>query len=322
MLFDGHRLARQRHHLIVVDAEAATVGQRHIHGLHRLAGAGIAGVDHLDQLGTQVTSQHRRTAGRQGGLVDVELVRVHRALHHGLAEAPGRGHEHRITEAGLGIQGEHHAAGTGLGAHHLLHAGRQRHVLVGIATVHSVGNRAVVEQRGEHLVHRPLDVVVAFDIEEGFLLAGEGRVGKILGGSGTAHRHLEVGVLAEHQLVGFTQGGLEGRRQRGIDDPLANLAASLGKGVDVIDVETRKLLVDSIVEPLVGEKLAIGLGGGGETARHRDAGAGQVGNHFAEGSVLAPYSLDVVHAQLIKPQNVLVHVTPLDVDDLVRDAPS
>ena len=40
-----------------------------------------------------------------------------------------------------------------IAAHHVLDAGRQRDLVVIEALVHAVGDRAVVEQRGEHLVH-------------------------------------------------------------------------------------------------------------------------------------------------------------------------
>ncbi len=45
----------------------------------------------------------------QRRLVDVELVRVDGALHHGLAQAVARGDEDHVGEAGLGVDREHHA---------------------------------------------------------------------------------------------------------------------------------------------------------------------------------------------------------------------
>ena len=67
-------------------------------------------------------------AGFQRWLVHVELVRVHRALHHGLAETVGGGDEHHVVEAGFGVHGEHHAAGAEIAARHALDAGGERHL--------------------------------------------------------------------------------------------------------------------------------------------------------------------------------------------------
>jgi hypothetical protein len=124
---------------------------------------------------------HRRPSGAQGRFVHVELVRVHRALHHRLAESVRGRDEHRVAKAGFGVEREHHAAGADIAAHHALDAGRQRHVLVRKALVHAVGDRPVVEQRGEHVAHRVQHVIGAADVEKGFLLAGEGGVRQVLG---------------------------------------------------------------------------------------------------------------------------------------------
>ena len=47
---------------------------------------------------------------RERGLVDVELVRIDRALHDRLAETVGGGDEDDVAEARLGIEREHDAA--------------------------------------------------------------------------------------------------------------------------------------------------------------------------------------------------------------------
>jgi len=44
--------------------------------------------------------------------------------------------------------------------------------------VDAVGDRPVVEQRREHLVHALLDAFEAVDVEEGLLLAGKRGVGR------------------------------------------------------------------------------------------------------------------------------------------------
>ena len=79
-----------------------------------------------------------------------------------------------------------------IAAHHVLHAGRERHRAVIEALVHAIGNGAVVEQRGEHLVHGAQHAGLAAHVEEGFLLAGEGGLRQVLGGGRGAHRDRDV----------------------------------------------------------------------------------------------------------------------------------
>ena len=48
---------------------------------------------------------------------------------------------------------------------------------MGVTAVHSVGDRTIVKQRSKNLVHCTLDIVEAFDIQEGFLLTRKGGIG-------------------------------------------------------------------------------------------------------------------------------------------------
>src|SRR5690606_23942217 len=104
---------------------------------------------------------------------DVELIRVHGALHHRLAQPIGGGDEHHVLEARFGVDGEHHAGAASVGAHHALHTGRQCHFGVRVAFVYAIGNGAVVVQRGEYVADLVQHVVDADDVQEGFLLAGK-----------------------------------------------------------------------------------------------------------------------------------------------------
>jgi hypothetical protein len=61
--------------------------------------------------GAAIPAQYGVVSGGQGGFVDVKLVRIHRALNHGLAEPEGGCNENRIPEAGFGIEREGDAAG-------------------------------------------------------------------------------------------------------------------------------------------------------------------------------------------------------------------
>ena len=172
MVLDDERLASELDEIAVCEAETVAFCGGYLHRTNAFRGARFA-VDHLDGLGAEVAPQHRATTGAQGGLVEVELVRVHGALHHGLAEPPRGRDEHGVAEAGVGVEREHHAARAEIGAHHALDAGGQRHLGVVVALVDAVGDRAVVEERGEDLLHRLDHRGPALDVQEGLLLTGE-----------------------------------------------------------------------------------------------------------------------------------------------------
>jgi len=65
----------------------------------------------------------------------------------------------------------------------VLDTGRQCDLRVVEPLVHAVGDRTVVEQRREHLVHGVHDVRAATYVEQGFLLPGEGGLGQVFRGA-------------------------------------------------------------------------------------------------------------------------------------------
>ena len=138
--------------------------RRHVDGGYGLARAAIGGEDHLDRLVTDGLAQHRRPALDHVALVDVELVRIDRALDDRFAQAVSRSDEHDLVESGFGIEREHHARRPLIAADHALHAGRQRDFMVGKVLVHPVGDRAIVVERREYLLYRVKNIVQAIDI--------------------------------------------------------------------------------------------------------------------------------------------------------------
>ena len=103
-------------------------------------------------------------------------------MHNGFAKPVGGGDEHHVAKARVGVEREHHATRAAVGAHHLLNAGRQRHLRVIEALVDAVSDGPVVEQRGEYVAHRLEDGGLTLHVEEGLLLAREGRLRQIFGG--------------------------------------------------------------------------------------------------------------------------------------------
>ena len=305
MLLDDHGLLGQFVDFGVAQAEARAITTVDFDGLDRTTGLGFVAIDHLDGLAAQVAAQDCRATGLQRLLVDIEFVRVDRALHDGFTQAVGTGDEHHVAETRFGIEGEHHAGGAGFRADHALHAGGQGDQLVVEALVHAVGDGTVVEQRGEDFLGGADDVVDTADVEEGLLLAGEGGVRQVFGGSRGAHGHGHVVVALGHFGEGRTDFRIQPRREFGFHHPLADLRAGLGQGVDVVHIQGVERRMDAVVQATLLEKVAVRLGRSGKAARHRHAGTGEVADHLAEGCVLAPHMLHIMDAELIEGNYVL-----------------
>ena len=128
-------------HLRIGDRETRAFGGIHLDESRAAVDVLPVRVAHGDRLLTDAALEDRGAPGTQTRLVDVELVGVDGALHDRLAEAVGARDEHRVIEARLGVEGEHHARGPDVGAHHALHSGREGDVVVVEAVVHAVGDR-------------------------------------------------------------------------------------------------------------------------------------------------------------------------------------
>ncbi|MNQ31146.1 hypothetical protein D3C85_445110 [compost metagenome] len=305
VLLDDHRLLGQLADFSVGQAETCAFSLVHVDGLDRTTGLGLVAVDHLDGFAAQVAAQDRRTTGSQRALVDVELIRVHRALYDGFTQAVGAGDEHHVTETRFGVEGEHHAGSAGFRTHHALHASRQGDQFVVEALVHAVGNCTVVEQRSEHLFGGADNVFNATDVQEGFLLTGERGVGQVFGGGGRTHGHGHVRVAGRQRGKRGADFGIQFFGEFGFHDPLTDLCAGFGQGVDVVDVERIEGRVDLVVEAAQFEEITISLSRRGEAAGDRNTGACQVTDHLAQGCVLAPHMLNIVFAELIEGNYVL-----------------
>jgi hypothetical protein len=312
VVLDRERVPGQLLDLVVGQGEPAPLGRVGVHELGGAADGGVVGVDHLGRLLPHPALEHRGAALAQRRLVDVELVGVDRTLDHALAEAVGRGDEDRVGEPGLGVHGEHHPGGTDVGAHHPLHAGGQRDRLVLEAVVDAVGDRPVVVERGEHLADRSQHRVDAPDVEEGLLLAGEGRVGEVLGrcAGPDGERHLRPRLL-DQLVVGLADVRLEVVRERLLDHRGPDLLAHLGEPAYVVGVEVPQQLLDPVGQARVTDERLVGRRRGGEAVRHLHAEVGEVGDHLAQRGVLAADLLEVVHAEVAEPAHVRGHLWAL-----------
>ena len=172
--------------------------------------------------------------------------------------------------------------------------------------MYAVGDRAVVEQRGEHQVGGAQQIVFAAHVEEGFLLAGERGLGQVLGGGGGSDRNREFAALA-HLAVGpehlVVEAPGKGRRQH----PAADFLADHREAVHVVHVERRQDAADPLVEAALRQEVAVGVGRGRKAARHRDAQSRQTGYHFADRRILAPDQLDIFDFEFFERNDVGIH---------------
>src|SRR5690606_5989329 len=141
--------------------------------------------------------------------------------------------------------------------------------------------------------------------QEGFLLPGERSVRQVFGGSRGAHSNRHVLVAGTHFRECLANLLIKRFGELGVHDPLANLRTGLGQGIDVIHIKTIQHIMDTLVQAALLQEIPVGLGSGGETARHRHTSASQVTDHLAQGGVLAPYMLNIVDAELIEGHYVL-----------------
>ena len=302
VLLNHQRVAGQLLHISVGQRVTVALLGGHINGLDQLATGGLflgRGEHHLDQLAAQVAADQRLFARLEHGLVHIELVGVHGALHHGLAQAVAAGDEHHVFKTGFGVDGEHHTCRAQVGTHHALHASGQGHHVVLEALVHAVGDGAVVVQRREHFLHLVHDFVDAHHVQEGFLLAGKRGVGQILGRGGRAHGKRGGGV-ASTQLGKFVGNGfLQVSREGLCLDHGANLGADLCESAHVLGVQALELGADAVGQAVIGQELAERVGGGSEARGHAHA-LRQLGDHFAEAGVFTANGLDIGHSQVFK----------------------
>ena len=306
LLYDEGLLG-QLHHFFIADAELVAFGIQGVDDFHLTPVPRVIRVGHLDKFRAERLAHHGGATRFQGRLVHVELVRVDGALHHHLAEAMAAGDEDHVVEAGLGIQGEHDARGSQVRAHHALDAGGEGHALVVIALVDPIGDGAIIEQGGEHVLDRRHDGIDAAHVEEGLLLTCKRRVRHVFGGGGGAHRERRLETRAQ-LVIGGANGLLQLRLEGGIDHPLADLVASGAKGRDVIHIQAVEQVMDLVVEPAAVQKLIKSKRRGGKATWHGYARSRELADHFTEGCVFAANSFYILHSELLVPEYVLLHL--------------
>ena len=270
--------------------------------LHRLVVASLVVVDHLHLFAAHPLADDGPLAFLEGGLEDVIFVRVDSALHDVLAQAPGAGYEDGILKAALGVDGEHDTGGGGIAAHHLLDGDGEVDVELSETLVVTVGNGPVGEEAGKALLAVFDQGVNPADIQVGFLLAGKGGIGQVLGSGRRTDRHVNVlAVLGLHLLVGLDDGLAQVVRELGVADDVAGLFAALLQVSEIVGVEAGQRLFDGLFDTGGLEQVAIGIGGDGKAMGYRNSLGGEITVHLAQGGVFAANQGHVVDADIVEP---------------------
>ena len=84
---DRHGITSELLGLVIADRKVVPLGVGNIDSLHRAADPLRIAKDHLDGFFSDALAQDRRSSRPQIRLIDVELIGVHRTLHHRLAKA-------------------------------------------------------------------------------------------------------------------------------------------------------------------------------------------------------------------------------------------
>ncbi len=301
MLLHRHGPARQGQGLLVGEHEAGAL----LRGDTLVSGLAVLVVDHAQGLVSQLAPDQRRLALFEQGLEDVVFVRVHRPLYHVLPETVGGVDEHHVLEAGLGVDGEHHPRRAAVGVDHLLHAHGQGHVEVVEAPLGPVGDGPVGEQGGEALVHRPQQVVLAAHVKVGLLLAGEARLGQVLGGGRGAHRHRHLALQAPAQLpVPGADIALNGGGDGSVEDPSPGPLPGVGQIGSVAHVQVGEQVGQRLAQAALVEQGPVGPGGHREPTGNPDPRLGQAAGDLSEGGVLSAHLGNHVHGEVVEPDHV------------------
>ena len=172
VLLDAHGAGCQLQDLLVADAEAPSPGLGR-GDVGRAPGRAPVSVDHPDLLVAETAAEDRAGSVLEGRLVDVELVGIDGTLHDVLAEAVGGGHEDHVAEGRVRVEREQNAARRLVGAHHLHHPDRQRHLEVIEAVVDAIADTAVGEQAREAALTGIDERLATGHVQVGLVLAGE-----------------------------------------------------------------------------------------------------------------------------------------------------
>ena len=308
VFFNRQRVLCQLGNFFVGNGEAVAVFFGHIDVHHGFTGFGFVGENHFDLFRTHSFAQNRGFTRFQRGFEHIEFVGVNRALNDVFAQAVGRSNENDLVVTGFGVESEHHAGCAAVGTDHTLHTCRQRHHVVRKAFMNAVRNGAVVVQGGKHMVHGFFYIIQAVDIQESFLLACKRCVGQVFCGGRRTHRYGNVRTtrIGHHFIPRLFDFGVQLFRKRRVQNPLADFLAHTRQLGNIFNVQLGQRGRNAFAQAFVRQKSAVGFGCGRKTAGNAHALFSQLTDHLAQRGVFTAHTLHIGHAQVFKPNNVVV----------------
>ena len=179
-----------------------------------------------------------------------------------LAEPEDGVHDGAVAASGEGIGGEQDAGRVGV--HQFLNDDREGNGAGGHVVAGAVGDGALGPEAGPAFNRGVADGVEAADVEERVLLAGEGRLGQVLGGGRGADGDRAVGEVSDGCGDASALVGVDRTPERRPDQlgRLARFARPDGLGDDGVQV-------------VLGDERAVLVGAQDDERRHREARVAQ-----------------------------------------------
>ena len=237
MVLDADRVVRQFEYFLVGQAKALAcgLGRRHVPGTGT---ASPARIDEPHLLAAERAAQDRAVTLAEGRLMDVELVRIHLALHDVFAKAPSAGNENHVAEPGFGVERKDDAARGEIRADHLHDADRQRDLEMVEAVVDAIDDGPVGEDRGKAPPACLDHLGLAAHVQETFVLPGEARSRQIFGGRRAAHRDCDPGAaFGLERAIGRRDLAAQIRIAGGFVDQLSGSRSALGEQRHIVVIE-------------------------------------------------------------------------------------
>ena len=124
-------------------------------------------------------------------------------------------------------------------------------------------------------MHRLDQVIQATHVEECLLLAGERRVGKILGRGRRTHGDGNVLTRGEFLPCGFDVL-VQAFRKGSLHDPLPQSLSGVLQGIDIVDIQVIEHRGDTSIELICRQESAVSLGRGCEPPGYGNPEVAQV----------------------------------------------
>ena len=135
------------------------------------------------------------------------------------------------------------------------------------------------------------------------MLTGERRSGQVFGSCRRTHRYAGLRRTVAQRAVRDFDFAHECVGKFCRSHRAADRGAGARQRFHIVDVQVGERIADALLQSVCGKKLAVGKRSGRKSAGHADAFRGELPDHFPQGRVLAPDSVDVPQPQTFEPDH-------------------